>query len=108
MRRSGIAALAVLLASIAAPALAQRPATTTPTAPAAATPSTPATEGQFSTEAAAKAHCPTDTVVWVNPRSKVYHFAGTRDYGRTKSGTYMCEKDTAGAGFRAAKNEKHP
>ena len=108
MRFHTKAALAALMASIAVPALAQRPATTAPTAPAAAAPATAATEGQFSTEAAAKAHCPTDTVVWVNPRSKVYHFAGTRDYGHTKSGTYMCEKDTAGAGFRAAKNEKHP
>jgi hypothetical protein len=61
---------------------------------------------QFPTEVAAKAHCPNDTVVWVNLNSKVYHFTGTRDYGRTKRGAYMCERETAG--FRAAKNEKHP
>jgi hypothetical protein len=46
--------------------------------------------------------------VWVNVDSKVYHFAGNKNYGTTKSGAYMCEKDTASAGFRAAKNEKHP
>jgi hypothetical protein len=102
------AAFAALIASIAVPSLAQRPATTAPSTPPAAAPAAPATEGRFSTEAAAKAHCPTDTVVWVNTNSKVYHFAGTRDYGHTKAGTYMCEKDTAGAGFLAAKNEKHP
>jgi hypothetical protein len=84
-----------------------------PTTPPAATTRAPATgapaaAGQFSSEAQAKARCPSDTVVWVNLDSKVYHFAGNRNYGTTKSGAYMCEKDTASAGFRAAKNEKHP
>jgi hypothetical protein len=64
--------------------------------------------GEFSTEAEAKAHCPGDTVVWVNTASKIYHFSGHRSYGATKAGAYMCEKDTASAGMRAAKNEKHP
>jgi hypothetical protein len=49
-----------------------------------------------------------DTVVWVNLESKIYHFAGYHAYGNTKSGAYMCERDTTTAGFRAAKNEKHP
>ena len=62
--------------------------------------------GQFTTEAEAKASCPGDTVVWVNTGTKVYHHAGTSTYGKTKRGVYMCEKDTAAAGFRAAKNEK--
>lgn len=61
---------------------------------------------QFSSEVAAQAHCPNDTVVWVNLSSKIYHFNGSKDYGRTKRGAFMCERDTAG--FRAAKNEKHP
>jgi hypothetical protein len=68
----------------------------------------PTGAGQFSTEAQAKGRCPGDTVVWVNLDSKVYHFAGTRNYGTTKSGAYMCEKDATAAGSRAAKNEKHP
>ncbi len=63
-------------------------------------------EGQYATEGEAKAHCPTDTVVWANTRSKVYHFPGSRTYGRTRSGAYMCEKDTGAAGIRSAKNEK--
>ena len=49
-----------------------------------------------------------DTVVWANLGSKIYHFSGHKDYGNTKTGAYMCEKDTAAAGIRAAKNEKHP
>ena len=63
---------------------------------------------EFASAAEAKAHCPGDTVVWANTRSKVYHFAGTRSYGHTKRGAYMCERDTASAGLRSAKNEKRP
>ncbi len=93
-----------------------RPAATAPAAPAAAPPAparttavgTPTGAGQFVTEAQAKASCPRDTVVWVNLDSKIYHFAGYSDYGKTKSGAYMCEGNTAAGGFRAAKNEKHP
>ena len=62
---------------------------------------------QFSSEAEAKAHCASGNVVWFNSKSKVYHFAGTRDYGKTKSGAYMCQSDADRVG-RAAKNEKPP
>jgi len=74
-----------------------------PTAAAA-----PTGANQFSSEAQAKGRCASDTVVWVNLKSNIYHFAGTKDYGNTKSGAYMCEKDATGQGMRAAKNEKHP
>jgi hypothetical protein len=92
----------------------QRPAPTTTTAPAPAQqPSTPRTTasleaGQFADEGAAKARCPTDTVVWVNLSSKIYHFAGTRSYGTTKRGVYMCEKEAIGTENRASKTESHP
>ena len=69
---------------------------------------TPSGSDQFAGESQAKAHCPSDTVVWANLSSKVYHFQGTTDYGRTKKGAYVCEKDATAQGFRAAKNEKHP
>lgn len=68
----------------------------------------PSGAGQFATEAQAKFACPTDTVVWANLRSKIYHFAGTHNYGNTKDGAYMCERGTAAQGMRAAKNEQHP
>jgi len=82
----------------------------TPAAPTARTTPTgsPSGAGQFATEAQAKATCPADTVVWVNLTSKIYHFSGTHNYGTTKNGAYMCEKDTAAQGMRAAKNEQHP
>jgi hypothetical protein len=68
----------------------------------------PAGANQFAAESAAKAHCPTGLVVWANLDSKIYHFSGYSDYGHTKEGAYMCEKDAMAQGMRAAKNEKHP
>ena len=92
----------------AAPPARPVPPATTAVRPAPSTPAGPVGANQFSAEAQAKAHCPSDTVVWVNLKSKVYHFSGTKDYGTTKHGAYMCERDTAAAGMRAAKNETHP
>jgi len=70
------------------------------------TPAKPATARlaagkQFTTEAEAKARCPTDSVVWVNKTSKAMHAAGTKYYGQTKSGAYMCQKEADAAGFHA-------
>ena len=78
-------------------------------APARATPRTTATPtkaGLYTSEGEAKSHCPGDPVVWVNTRSNIYHFAGSRIYGNTKAGAYMCEREATAAGSRAAKNEK--
>ena len=112
------AAPAAPSASVPAPSAAPAPTAAVPSSqPASPAPATkaaptsaanPVGANEFSTEAQAKARCPTDTVVWVNLKSKVYHFSGTRNYGNTKSGAYMCERDTAAEGMRAAKNEKHP
>ena len=62
----------------------------------------PMMAGQYDNEAAAKAHCPTDTVVWGNSSSKAYHLTGTKYYGKTKHGSYMCQKDAMTDGFHAA------
>jgi hypothetical protein len=93
--------------AVAPPARPAPPASTA-VRPAPSTPAGPVGANQFSTEAQAKTRCPSDTVVWVNLKSKIYHFSGTTDYGNTKHGAYMCEGDTSAAGMRAAKNEKHP
>ena len=82
--------------------------TPAPAAGSAPNPGNPVGANQFSTEAQAKYRCPTGTVVWVNLKSKVYHFSGTRFYGNTEHGAYMCESDTSAEGMRAAKNETHP
>ena len=47
-------------------------------------------------------------MVWVNLDSRVYHYQGSRYYGKTKNGKYMSETDAVAAGYRAAKNEKKP
>jgi hypothetical protein len=105
----------------ASPTPAQAPATPTPPpgrAPASvpagkttgSTPGlgTPSGANEFSAESQAKSHCPSGTVVWANLQSKIYRFAGSKDYGATKRGAYMCEQDATAQGIRAAKNEKHP
>jgi hypothetical protein len=90
-----------------APSRAQAPAAAKP-APTTTGTAAPAGANQFAAEAQAKAHCPADTVVWANSDTRIYHFAGNRNYGATKQGSYMCEKDATAQGIRAAKNEKHP
>lgn len=68
----------------------------------------PTGANEYATESAAKIHCLTGVVVWANLGTKVYHFSGNKDYGHTKKGAYMCEKDAKAQGLRQAKNEKHP
>ena len=94
--------------TVAAPPARPVPPAATAVRPAPSTPTGPVGANQFSTEAQAKARCPSDTVVWANLSSKIYHFSGTKDYGTTKHGAFMCERDTAASGMRAAKNETHP
>ena len=90
----------------AAPAPEKKTATAPMAPPPAAT--APTGVNQYTTEAQAKARCGTGTVVWANLDSKIYHFASYKNYGNTKSGAYMCERDATGQGMRASKNEKHP
>ena len=117
--RAGATPAAASPPAAPAPAETQAPAETaaptaaparapTPAPPRRAAPATPAGEGQYGTEAEARAHCPADTVVWVNLKSDIYHFAGARSYGKTKEGAYMSEKEALAHGDRASKNEKHP
>ncbi len=65
-------------------------------------------QGQYGSEAEAKAACANDPIVWVNLRSKVYHEAGSRNYGTTRAGAYMCQKETVAAGFHAPKASRDP
>jgi hypothetical protein len=84
---------------------------TAPQAPARRAPSvtaTPMGANQYASEAQAQRRCGTGTVVWANLDSNIYHFSTYKDYGSTKSGAYMCERDATSQGMRAAKNEKHP
>lgn len=72
-------------------------AATTQTAPAASAVGS-------ADEAAAKQKCGADPVVWVNPSSKVFHTSESRYYGKTKRGSFMCQKDATAGGYHAAKS----
>jgi hypothetical protein len=81
------------------PALAQ----TASAKPAPVSAKLPAADAFKSVKLAA-AHCPGDTVVWSTlSKSKSYHLAASRYYGKTKHGAYVCEKDATAAGFHASK-----
>ncbi len=106
--KNAAAAPAASPTTAAAPTPAATPSPT-PTKAAPAPKKTPAAAtgaGEFTNEAEAKAHCPTDTVVWVNTKSHKYHFSGAKSYGTTKKGAYMCEADAKAGGNVAAKDEK--
>ena len=60
---------------------------------------------KFKTEAAAQASCPADTVVWSTmTKSKVLHASGSKYFGKTKHGVFVCEKPAEAAGYHLAKN----
>jgi hypothetical protein len=56
---------------------------------------------QFKTEADAQKSCKDDKVVWLNTAKGVYHFAGTKWYGKSKAGAYVCRHDADAAGNKA-------
>jgi hypothetical protein len=59
---------------------------------------------KFSNEAQAQQHCPTDTVVWLNLPTMIWHYKGERWYGRTKNGAFVCAKDARASGARPTHN----
>ena len=59
---------------------------------------------KFNTEQAAKIHCPSDIVVWVNLPTGIFHYKGQRWYGMTKNGTYVCKQEAAKEGNRPSRN----
>jgi hypothetical protein len=104
-----IAVFTVLLFSATVAVRAQpapaRPATVAHGHSASSQPSASAglAANQFSSEQAAKGHCPGDAVVWVNlGGSKAYHMSGNKFYGKTKHGAFMCQKEADQSGFHAA------
>jgi hypothetical protein len=58
----------------------------------------------FTTEAQAQQHCRTDTVVWLNLPTKIWHYKGERWYGQTKNGAFVCQKEAAASGARGTRN----
>lgn len=58
---------------------------------------------QFTSEIAAKSACGTDPVVWANLSSKAYHTSGTRYFGKTKRGAYMCQGAANSSGYHQSR-----
>jgi hypothetical protein len=95
--------------NMAAPATTA-PATATTTAPATAKKhhtsghALPAS-AKFSSVATAQAHCPGEAVVWVNTnRTRIFHTASSKYFGKTKHGAYVCENSALSAGLHASKH----
>lgn len=80
------------------------PTTPLPTAPAPAAPAArPASKAHFADEAAAQRACGSEIVVWASlSSSHAFHLPGSRYYGATKKGTYMCRAAAEAAGFHQA------
>ena len=57
-----------------------------------------------SDEQSVQQSCPSDTVVWVNTRSGVYHMPGERWYGATIDGKYRCQSDADDEGDQETMN----
>jgi hypothetical protein len=54
---------------------------------------TPSGAGEFASDQQSPRSLPVGHIVWVNTKSRIYHFGGTSNYGNTKHGAYMCEAD---------------
>jgi hypothetical protein len=86
------------------------PAPRTPAPVVTQAPTTPnqssesSSQTTFDDASIAQARCPSDTVVWVNSNSGIYHMPGERWYGRTENGFYMCQQDADAAGYRQTEN----
>jgi hypothetical protein len=107
LRNLAICLVALLTGAGTVSAQSAASRSTTPTSAARSSPATPSApnlaSNQFTAEAEAKSHCPTDTVVWVNlGGSKAYHLSGDRYYGKTKKGAYMCQKEADQSGYHTA------
>ncbi len=110
MRLVGITASVFALA-LAMPAFAQAPQSATGTSSAHSTTSssgspTAASSSvrQFKTETEAKSACGGQPVVWANTSSHVLHAAGSKYFGKTKRGAYVCENAAEQAGYHMANN----
>ena len=76
-----------------APRATSKPAAVAPKANVGATGA-----GGFAADAQARAKCPSDTVVWVNTKSGVYHFAGDAQLRHDEAGDVYVRSGREGGG----------
>jgi hypothetical protein len=105
VQKEGAAAPAAVPVSAPAP-IAPAPVQTYMPKPKPMQAARPTGAGQFASEAEARGRCG-NSVVWVNTKGKshTYHYSGSRWYGTTKQGAYMCEADAGAAGYHASKSK---
>ena len=97
---------AVAPAPAAAPSSSERTAATPPAKDRSA-PTSKANREESKEVASSGAETPPQPgMVWVNTKTKVYHTAGDRYYGKTKSGKWMSEEDAVKAGYHKDKLDK--
>ena len=56
----------------------------------------------YKTEDEAKANCKSE-VVWLHAKTMIYHLPGTKGYGTTPEGAFVCQKAADNAGARVAR-----
>jgi len=54
----------------------------------------------FRYQAQAQAHCPADTVVWLNFRKRTYYSKGQQRYARGLDGSFVCRSEARASGYR--------
>ena len=58
----------------------------------------------FRTQQQAQEHCPSDTVVWMDPQSGGYYLKGSAPYAHAGTGRYACRGEAKDAGMREMAN----
>jgi hypothetical protein len=58
----------------------------------------------YDTDEAALQACPTDMVVWLNTRSRIYHFQVERYNDNAERAAFVCEQDANNNGDRPTEN----
>jgi hypothetical protein len=72
--------------------------------PLAALSAAPAsTVARFTSEDNAHIHCPTDVVVWLNPRAKLWYTHKSKHYANDGYGAFVCREEAKQAGFKEGK-----
>jgi hypothetical protein len=54
----------------------------------------------FRYESQAQRHCPSDTVVWLDFKKRIYYSKRQRLYGRGFDGSFVCRDEARSSGYR--------